>query len=153
MAPAEATNRRAGTRGALGRRRVLENLVFFLKLVLFNMHAEKLLLHSFPLLPMTFYSRGLPLNPIFQSFELLIQVGQLSELRSSSLLRESKTLMHLVQESIRKPKPFESFEHSLSVPWGKAVDGGEAAAGEGRGPDLGAGCGRGARIVSPREIP
>ena len=76
------------------------------------MHAEKLLLHSFPLLPMTFYSKGLPLNPIFQGFQLLIQMGQLSELRSSRLLRRSKTLMHLLQESIRKPKSLESFEHS-----------------------------------------
>ena len=67
--------------------RVLDNFELLLELVLFNMHVEKLLLHSFPLLPMTFYSKGLPLDPIFQSLELLIQMSQLSELRSSRLLR------------------------------------------------------------------
>ena len=84
-------------RGALGRKRVLENFELLLEFVLFNMHPEKLLLYSFPLLPMTFYSKGLPLNPIFQGFELLIQMSQLSELRSSRLLRRSKALMHLLQ--------------------------------------------------------
>ena len=67
-------------RGTLRKRRVLESFELLLKLVLLYLHVEKVLRHPSPLLPMTIHSKGLPLNPSFQSFQLLIRMGQLSEL-------------------------------------------------------------------------